>query len=614
MENKQVKKDKPLSKNKKRRDNKKKKKIQNNNNNVEENKNNKISIKEEKMMDDDVVIDYIMPTNPLQLYDENNKNFDSYQKIFEKFYSNTNIETENNKNENTEIENNNNNNNNKIENKKEEKNGEEKEEEKRLTKKERKEQKRLKVSILKQLTDKPAIVESHDVTSSDPLMLVYLKSYRNYVSVPRHWLRKRKYLQGKRGTEKKPYKLPKYLQDTGVIDLREAAREKDQSKSTKQKARERVQPKMLKGEIDYQSLHDAFFVHQTKPSLTFHGDLYYEGKEFDVVARSKVFRPVLLSNKLREALGMPKLRTESDDPLSSLSSYEEYFSQQNEQSLATPPPWLMSMQRWGPPPSYPKLKIPGVSSPLPNGAKWGFNPGQWGKPPVDNFGHPLWGDLFGNSPPPIIHHYIEDIPEEQKKWRFGQLSTERYSEDNMEEEEEQEEENDVKTEKESPSRKEKEGTEKYSSSSGDFLNQIPEKEEAKDELLIGITDTQSLVPSERVDLRKDQQDSKQLYQVLDKQSTNVSDKSIYGSSHKYIFNSSINPSNSSSSDKVPLIKNLQTDKQVITLDPNEMESLENKNSGRKLLLEKFEEKVAENKKDFKSHKNKDKDKYKDFKF
>jgi len=32
-----------------------------------------------------------------------------------------------------------------------------------------------------------------------------------------------------------------------------------------------------------------------------------------------------------------------------------------------PPPWLFNMQRYGPPPSYPGLRIPGVNAPLPPG-------------------------------------------------------------------------------------------------------------------------------------------------------------------------------------------------------------------------------------------------------
>jgi hypothetical protein len=31
-----------------------------------------------------------------------------------------------------------------------------------------------------------------------------------------------------------------------------------------------------------------------------------------------------------------------------------------------PPPWLIAMQRYGPPPSYPSLKIPGLNAPIPD--------------------------------------------------------------------------------------------------------------------------------------------------------------------------------------------------------------------------------------------------------
>ena len=48
-----------------------------------------------------------------------------------------------------------------------------------------------------------------------------------------------------------------------------------------------------------------------------------------------------------------------------------------------PPPWLINMQRYGPPPSYPSLKIPGLNAPIPLNATFGYRPGEWGKPPVD---------------------------------------------------------------------------------------------------------------------------------------------------------------------------------------------------------------------------------------
>lgn len=46
--------------------------------------------------------------------------------------------------------------------------------------------------------------------------------------------------------------------------------------------------------------------------------------------------------------------------------------------------WKKTMlQRYGPPPSYPHLKIPGLNAPIPEGASFGYHAGGWGKPPVD---------------------------------------------------------------------------------------------------------------------------------------------------------------------------------------------------------------------------------------
>lgn len=75
--------------------------------------------------------------------------------------------------------------------------------------------------------------------------------------------------------------------------------------------------------------------------------------------------PGYMSDRLREALGTPN----------------EY----------SPPPWLINMQRYGPPPSYPNLRIPGLNAPLPAGASYGYHVGGWGKPPVNAHGRPLYG-------------------------------------------------------------------------------------------------------------------------------------------------------------------------------------------------------------------------------
>ena len=41
------------------------------------------------------------------------------------------------------------------------------------------------------------------------------------------------------------------------------------------------------------------------------------------------------------------------------------------------------------------VQVPGLSAPIPPGAQFGFQPGGWGKPPVDENGNPLYGDVFG---------------------------------------------------------------------------------------------------------------------------------------------------------------------------------------------------------------------------
>ena len=238
----------------------------------------------------------------------------------------------------------------------------------KLSKKKRKKLNTLSIAELKALVQTPEVVDWHDVSSSDPRLLVVIKAQKNVVPVPGHWSLKREYLSSKRGVEKPPFQLPAFISETGITEMRDAVLEKQAEQTLKQKQRERVQPKMGKLDIDYQKLYDAFFRFQTKPSLTRFGDVYYEGKEWETEFRN--FKPGFeLSDGLKEALNM---------------------------SPGFPPPWLLQQQRIGPPPSYPNLKIPGLNAPLPPGASWGFAIGQWGKPPVDDFNRPLYGgDIFG---------------------------------------------------------------------------------------------------------------------------------------------------------------------------------------------------------------------------
>ena len=65
----------------------------------------------------------------------------------------------------------------------------EKSEEKR-----RKKRDKVLVSDLKNMVDRPDVVAEEDTTAPDPQLLVFMKAYRNTVTVPRHWSSKRKYL------------------------------------------------------------------------------------------------------------------------------------------------------------------------------------------------------------------------------------------------------------------------------------------------------------------------------------------------------------------------------------------------------------------------------------
>ena len=73
--------------------------------------------------------------------------------------------------------------------------------------------------------------------------------------------------------------------------------EKEAEKKSKQKQRDKISGKTNKIDIDYQILHDAFFRYQTKPVMSRAGELYYEGKEFEVQVREK--RPGFLSDSLK---------------------------------------------------------------------------------------------------------------------------------------------------------------------------------------------------------------------------------------------------------------------------------------------------------------------------
>lgn len=190
------------------------------------------------------------------------------------------------------------------------------------------------LSALRSSTSNPQIVEWYDADAPDPYLLVKIKSQPNIIQVPDHWSSKREYLASRKGIERLPFELPKFIQGTGIQEMRGAGDEL----SLKEQQRARVQPKMGKLDIDYQKLHDAFFKYQTKPRLLGFGDIYYEGRETTDEFSEEVssIKPGRISSALRSALGMDA----NDD--------------------AVPPPWISIMQEIGKPPAYEHLYIPGI--------------------------------------------------------------------------------------------------------------------------------------------------------------------------------------------------------------------------------------------------------------
>ena len=75
------------------------------------------------------------------------------------------------------------------------------------------------------------------------------------------------------------------------------------------------------------------------------------------------------------------------------------------------------------------MRISGLNAPIPPGATFGYQPGGWGKPPVDEYGRPLYGDVFGVSEQ-------EDEVIVDRRTRWGEL-------EEVEEEEEEEEDEEI---------------------------------------------------------------------------------------------------------------------------------------------------------------------------
>ena len=255
------------------------------------------------------------------------------------------------------------------------------EESRKKRKKILKEQGQSLLADLKSKAQYPEVVEPWDTNANDPELLIHFKFMPNTVPVPIHWAQNGKYLQSQRGKVRKPYKLPDYIEATGISRIRLI--ELPVHISLQQKTRRRMRPKLGRTDIDYQILYDAFFKYQTKKRLTKLGEVYYEGKETD--KRMSKFKPGKLSRNLRNALGI---------------------------SASTIPPFVQNMQRYGPPPAYPFLKIPGVNIPDDDTSAMA-TPGLWDEPDFRYTKEFIWN--FDTDKSHWYHYNKDDMIEEENE-------------------------------------------------------------------------------------------------------------------------------------------------------------------------------------------------------
>lgn len=239
-------------------------------------------------------------------------------------------------------------------------------------------------------------------------------------------------------------------------------------------------------------------------------------------------RPGMISDKLREALGM---------------------------TPNSPPPWLYNMQRVGMPPSYQTLRIPGMNAPRPPGTEFGYHPGGWGQPPLDEYGNALFPEAFSE---PVEVETLEFRILEGPHW--GTIAKEVYEESSSEEVEEEEE-----------SSEEEEAGETTLLTNLEIVQ--PEEDLGGIETPITGMETPTNIEAT---LRK--RKNKDLYSVLEQKDSNVSSGELYGSSHLYVL---------------PAAKNLQLSEEVeLSLDPSEIPNLTED-----ALAKKFDKELAQKQKE-----------------
>ena len=204
------------------------------------------------------------------------------------------------------------------------------------------------------------------------------------------------------------------------------------------------------------------------------------------------FKPGRMSPELRHALGIPE---------------------------NSPPPWLINMQRYGPPPAYPNLKIPGVNAPIPETVTYGF-----GRLFTDEKGFTVYADPHG------LNKAVYQRRQNRKDF-WGSVK-ERAEEDEEDFEEEEEEEEEMPHE-------EGIGRSQLGLDRGaDFAEYGGfEEKQSLDDLKMGIQSMISGSQTPEVDIKKNKamipSEPRPLYEVLQEVKSTIKSNEVYSSTHGY---------------------------------------------------------------------------------
>lgn len=193
----------------------------------------------------------------------------------------------------------------------------------------------------------PRLLKYEDVNATNVDIYNSLKGNPHIVLVPEYWNSRNKYLCSLNCDKQRTFSIPEIIEKSEISRYWKLFESRNQTLADKLKARR--YPKIDKIKSSVVEATNKILRQELKINVLKYGDLLNENWYTRRIYAAMT--PGDLSLDLREALSMAE---------------------------NGPVPWLYAMQDYGLPPEYPELRIRGINCPIPKGAKWGNEKGNWG--------------------------------------------------------------------------------------------------------------------------------------------------------------------------------------------------------------------------------------------